>query len=98
MDLTITDKVVQLFKDKDSRKKHYRELYEKHEFLKAYAMHTDHARADNPKGRDRARGRVGEARRAATFIPDRRRNASRLPVAGCWLWRWALARRRSCHT
>ena len=50
MDLKITDEVVRTFRDKDSAKPHYRALYEKHDFLTAYAAHTDLRVADNPKG------------------------------------------------
>jgi SAM-dependent methyltransferase len=50
VDLSITDKVVSLFRDKDSKKAHYRKLYEEHDFLTAYAKHTDMRVAENPKG------------------------------------------------
>jgi SAM-dependent methyltransferase len=50
MDLKITPEIVRAFRDKDSKKSHFRELYEKHDFLTAYAKHTDLRVADNPLG------------------------------------------------
>lgn len=50
MDLKITDKVVAGFKDKDSKQERFRSLYEKREFIDAYAEHTNLRMADNPKG------------------------------------------------
>lgn len=49
MDLEITPKVLAGFRDKDSKKSRFRELYEKHEFLEAYARHTDLRMADDPQ-------------------------------------------------
>lgn len=49
MDLKIDDKVVAGFRDKDSKKPHFRELYEKHPFLEAYARHTDLRMEADPK-------------------------------------------------
>jgi SAM-dependent methyltransferase len=50
VDLKITPEIVKRFNDKDSKKAHFRELYEKHDFLTAYAKHTDLRVADNPLG------------------------------------------------
>lgn len=50
MDLKITPQVVAGFSDKDSKKEHFRSLYEQHEFIDAYAKHTDLRMQDNPKG------------------------------------------------
>lgn len=49
MDLKITPEVLQNFKDKDSKKPHFRELYEKYDFLEAYAKHTDLRVKEDPK-------------------------------------------------
>jgi len=57
MDTKITDEIVAGFRDKDSKKPHFRELYEKHDFLTAYSKHTDMRVEDNPTG---AIGRVDE--------------------------------------
>lgn len=50
MDLKITPAVVAGFTDKDSRKPHFRKLYEERPFLDAYAEHTNLRVQDNPKG------------------------------------------------
>lgn len=50
MDLKITPEVVAHFTDKDSRKPHFRKLYEERPFLDAYAEHTNLRVQDNPKG------------------------------------------------
>lgn len=49
MDLKITPQVVAGFKDKDSKKPRFRMLYEKMDFLSAYAEHTNLRVADDPK-------------------------------------------------
>ena len=49
MDLKITPQALASFRDKDSRKEHFRVLYEKHDFLTAYAKHTDLRVKDDPK-------------------------------------------------
>lgn len=50
MDLKITPEVVKGFKDKDSKQERFRALYEKRDFIDAYAEHTNLRMADNPKG------------------------------------------------
>jgi cyclopropane fatty-acyl-phospholipid synthase-like methyltransferase len=49
VDLKITPEVLRSFSDKDSKKEHFRSLYEKHDFLTAYAKHTDLRVKDDPK-------------------------------------------------
>ena len=49
MDLKLTPKVLQSFSDKDSKKPHFRSLYEQHDFLTAYAKHTDLRVLDDPQ-------------------------------------------------
>ena len=50
MNTDLTDEIVAGFRDKDSKKEHFRSLYEKHDFLTAYSMHTDMRVEDNPMG------------------------------------------------
>ena len=50
MDTTLTDEIVAGFRDKDSKKERFRSLYEEHDFLTAYSMHTDLRVGDNPRG------------------------------------------------
>ena len=57
MDLKITNEVVALFRDKDSKQERFRSLYESNDFIDAYAKHTDLRIADDPKG---AIGRADE--------------------------------------
>lgn len=49
MKLTLTPELVAGFADKDSKVPEYRELYEKHDFLEAYALHTDARVRKDPK-------------------------------------------------
>lgn len=49
-DLTLTPQVLATFTDKDSKEPRYRSLYEHHDFLSAYARHTDLRVAADPKG------------------------------------------------
>ena len=91
MDLKITEQALKSFSDKDSRKPHYRKLYEQHEFLKAYAMHTDMRVQDNPKG---AIGREDEweshaAKQLAFLIGEGMQRTSRLLDIGCGVGRFA---------
>ncbi len=57
MNTELTDEIVAGFRDKDSKKERFRSLYEKHDFLTAYSMHTDLRVEDDPQG---AIGRVDE--------------------------------------
>lgn len=50
MNTDLTDEMVAGFRDKDSKKEHFRSLYENHDFLTAYSMHTDMRVDDNPRG------------------------------------------------
>jgi SAM-dependent methyltransferase len=50
MAVKFSDDELASFKDKDSRVDCYRELYEKHDFLTAYAKHTDLRVTDDPHG------------------------------------------------
>ena len=91
MDLKITDQIVKTFADKDSKKPHFRELYEKHDFLTAYAKHTDLRVADNPKG---AIGREDEweshaAKQLAFLIGEGLRRDTHLLDIGCGVGRFA---------
>jgi len=49
MDLKITPANMRGWTDKDSKKEHFRVLYEQHDFLTAYAKHTDLRVAADPK-------------------------------------------------
>lgn len=49
MDLKITDKVLAGFRDKDSKKARFRDLYLESDFLRAYAKHTDLRVQDDPQ-------------------------------------------------
>ncbi len=91
MDLRITPDVLKNFADKDSRKPHFRELYEKHDFLTAYAKHTDMRVADNPKG---AIGREDEweshaAKQLAFLVGEGLRHDTWLLDVGCGVGRFA---------
>jgi len=93
MDLTITPTALKSFSDKDSKKPHFRALYEQHDFLTAYAEHTNLRVADNPKG---AIGREDEweshgKEQLAFLIHHGLRRESRLLDVGCGVGR--LARR-----
>jgi SAM-dependent methyltransferase len=91
VDLKITEQVLKSFSDKDSRKPHYRELYETQDFLAAYAKHTDLRVAENPKG---AIGREDEweshgAKQLAFLLGEGLRRDSRLLDVGCGVGRGA---------
>ena len=91
MDLKITEQALKSFSDKDSRKPHYRALYEQHDFLTAYAKHTDMRVADNPKG---AIGREDEweshaAKQLAFLIGEGLRRDTHLLDIGCGVGRFA---------
>ena len=91
MDLKITDEIVRTFRDKDSAKSRFRELYEQKPFLEAYASHTDLRVADNPKG---AIGREDEWESHGDLqlhflIYEGLRRDSRLLDVGCGVGRFA---------
>ena len=91
MDLTITPQIVKGFADKDSKVERFRSLYEKHDFLTAYAKHTDMRVADNPKG---AIGREDEweshaAKQLAFLIGEGLRRDTWLLDIGCGVGRFA---------
>ncbi len=50
MNMNLTAKVLAGFKDKDSKRAKYRNLYKKHDFLIAYSKHTDIRVQENPRG------------------------------------------------
>ena len=50
MNTDLTDEMVAGFRDKDSKKERFRDLYEKYDFLTAYSKHTDLRVDDNPRG------------------------------------------------
>ena len=91
MDLTITPQIVKGFADKDSKVERFRSLYEQHDFLTAYAKHTDLRVADNPKG---AIGREDEwekhgALQLSFLIGEGMHRDCRLLDVGCGVGRGA---------
>jgi len=96
VDLKITDAGVAAFRDKDSKVRAYRRLYEELPFIDAYAKHTDMRMAIDPKG---AIGRADEWEGHGQLQLDFLRSqgmtpASRLLDIGCGPGRLA---RRVCQ-
>lgn len=91
MDLKLTPDVLRSFKDKDSHKERFRSLYEKFDFLPAYAEHTNLRVKDNPKG---AIGREDEweshgKMQLAFMVSEGLRPSSTLLDIGCGVGRAA---------